>query len=234
MTGEVLWIVSHAERRLCIEEWLQEAGYEVLVAQQLSTAFIQAAQASVDLIILDSLQEQANLIALIHELHALREGVPIVIYGTGSTVEAADVLEAGANDYIFEYADQREFIARVRNMITLFRSKASSAAVNDNGLIKIGDLCINAQTRHVKRAGKTIELTRKEYDLLLYLAVRKDEVCLREDILGQVWNFDFHTGTNVVDVYILHLREKMDKGHKWKLIRTVRGAGYLLQSPVTS
>ena len=117
-------------------------------------------------------------------------------------------------------------MARIANLLKLFQT----GRMEQEEVIRIGDLVIDPLSRNVSRAEEAIELTHREYDLLLFLARRQGQVCTREDILKQVWDYDFHTGTNVVDVYILHLREKIDRGRKQKLLRTIRGTGYKLLS----
>jgi DNA-binding response OmpR family regulator len=92
----------------------------------------------------------------------------------------------------------------------------------------VQDLKINLRSRRVSRAGQYLNLTPKEYELLEYLATHLNEACTRSDILREVWGYDFAMDTNVVDVYIKHLRGKVDKGKDVKLIQTVRGVGYML------
>ncbi|WP_246246215.1 response regulator transcription factor [Paenibacillus lemnae] len=231
MNDSVLLAVTDVVRRNHIQKWLQKAGYSILVAEHLSSAMIHAKQSPPDIIIVDSALEGMKSFQVLHSFQTEKQQVPVIVLGTDGTEEAAAALEAGANDYIFDWTDEREFKARVGNLIHLFRRSKINHTKYKEQIISIGDLSINPSSRQVLRSGKPIDLTRKEFELLLYLARRKDEVCAREEILMNVWDYDFHTGTNVVDVYILHLREKMDKGYKWKLIQTVRGAGYLLRTP---
>lgn len=110
-------------------------------------------------------------------------------------------------------------LARVRSLLRLF----ASASYDGEEIIVVQDLKINLRSRRVSRAGQYLNLTPKEYELLEYLATHLNEACTRSDILREVWGYDFAMDTNVVDVYIKHLRGKVDKGKDVKLIQTVRG-----------
>jgi DNA-binding response OmpR family regulator len=98
-------------------------------------------------------------------------------------------------------------------------------------LIKVGDLTIELRTRKVYRKDIVIELTPREFELLVYLVENKNDEKSREDILSEVWGYDFIGETNLVDVYIRYLRQKLDKGYRHKLIHTVRGVGYMIKEP---
>nr|WP_237690610.1 winged helix-turn-helix domain-containing protein [Paenibacillus caui] len=100
---------------------------------------------------------------------------------------------------------------------------------HERSYIYYEDLRIETKKQKVFRGEDEISLTPKEYDLLLYLTRHRHEICTRETILQEVWGYDFSVNTNVVDVYIKHIRSKLDAGHQRKLIHTVRGAGYMLQ-----
>ncbi len=161
-------------------------------------------------------------------LERLGESLPfpvMVILREWNTREMVNALEAGANDVVEQTVPQEELAARIRSLVRLFRRFADGYLTE----LSYEDLIIELKGRRAYRGDELIKLTPKEFDLLRYLVKRAEQVCHREAILQEVWGFDFSTGTNVVDVYIRHLRKKIDKGRPRKLIHTVRGTGYIIQ-----
>ncbi|MNB75985.1 Transcriptional activator protein CopR [compost metagenome] len=152
--------------------------------------------------------------------------LPVLAISGASGGDAAEAsLKSGANDYMAYPLHEGELAARVMNLLELagLRSRQS--------VLKIGGLVLDRPRRCAMREGRNLQLTSKEFALLYFLAENCGEVCSREMILRRVWGYHFHAGTNVVDVYIRHLRVKVDKGHRQKLIHTVRGAGYVVRAP---
>jgi DNA-binding response OmpR family regulator len=131
-------------------------------------------------------------------------------------------LDSGANDYLTKPFAFEEFLARIRALLR----KRDTYSVNK---LQVGDLQLDLLTHKVIRAGKEIDLTSKEYALLEYLIRNAGTVITRTMISEHVWNMHFDTLTNVIDVYINYLRNKIDRGHKNKLIHTLRGRGYVLK-----
>lgn len=119
-----------------------------------------------------------------------------------------------------------EFKRRILNLLKLTGRRRDTVS-----LLKVDGLLLDPGRRQVSRDGTELKMTPKEFDLLYYLAENLGEVCPRAEILQQVWGYHFHADTNVVDVYIRHLRLKVDKGRRNKLIHTVRGTGYVLRTP---
>ncbi|PZT54059.1 winged helix-turn-helix transcriptional regulator [Paenibacillus silvae] len=148
----------------------------------------------------------------------------LVIIPEASPQRVIDWLDFGANDVMEEPLHPKVMLAKIRSLLRLF----ATSSYDGEEIIVVQDLKINLRSRRVSRAGQYLNLTPKEYELLEYLATHLNEACTRSDILREVWGYDFAMDTNVVDVYIKHLRGKVDKGRDAKLIQTVRGVGYML------
>ncbi|MFE0556708.1 response regulator transcription factor [Paenibacillus sp. NPDC058910] len=226
MEKVILIAADNQDRTQAVMEILKQAGYEVRHAMSYSEVVAILQRSGADLLLIDSRLPGMNHFNLVERLTGKKEQIPIIVIGNDGSDEAIQALEAGAHDYIPDDRDTRELLARIANLLKLFQT----GRMEQEEVIRIGDLVIDPLSRNVSREEEAIELTHREYDLLLFLARRQGQVCTREDILKQVWDYDFHTGTNVVDVYILHLREKIDRGRKQKLLRTIRGTGYKLVS----
>ncbi|MGF9696996.1 winged helix-turn-helix domain-containing protein [Paenibacillus sp. MABNR03] len=165
------------------------------------------------------------------ELHCLLEqkegSVPIIVITSPIPPEQVVAwLDQGVNDVIVEPIQWKVMMARIRNLLRVF----ANAVQMDEEVIVVHDLKVNLRSRRVSRAGEYLMLTPKEYELLEFLARHVNEACTRSVILREVWGYDFAMDTNVVDVYIKHLRVKVDKGRDIKLIQTVRGIGYMLHT----
>lgn len=132
-------------------------------------------------------------------------------------------LDLGAGDYLIKPFEMKELLARVRALVRGSRTSASS-------VLTVGDLTVDLTRHIVKRGDRSIDLSAKEFALLVYLMHNEGIVLGREKIEDHVWNYDYEGGTNVVDVYISYLRKKIDGGSDKKLIHTVRGSGYVLKS----
>ncbi|MEK3943398.1 response regulator transcription factor [Paenibacillus sp. FSL H3-0310] len=133
---------------------------------------------------------------------------------------------AGGNDFMTKPLHTGEFKCRILNLLTLTGRRR-----NLKYLLKVDGLMLDPSRRLVTREGIELKMTHKEFDLLYYLAANRGIICSREEILKQVWGYQFHADTNVVDVYIRHIRLKIDKGYRNKLIHTVRGTGYVMRVP---
>jgi DNA-binding response OmpR family regulator len=137
-------------------------------------------------------------------------------------------LDLGANDYITKPFQIEELLARIRVHL---RKPVQKDATGE--LLSVGDLAVNLNGHEVKRAGKLIELTPREFDLLVCLLKNKNIVLTREQLIEQVWGFDYYGDTNVVDVYVRYLRQKIDKDYDIAYILTVRGVGYTIKDNET-
>ena len=154
--------------------------------------------------------------------------IPIIMLTALSTTDdKLEGFEAGADDYLVKPFEFRELVARIRALL-----KRSSSREEQGNMLKIADLEMNLDSKEVTRAGKPIQLTAKEFQLLEYFMRNRNRVLSRADIASRIWEIDFDTKTNVIDVYVNFLRKKMDRDFEPKLIQTMVGMGYVLKAPV--
>ncbi|WP_433946605.1 response regulator transcription factor [Paenibacillus sp. SN-8-1] len=163
-------------------------------------------------------------------LRALKNASPVIYFpvivltSNPSTTELVQVFEEGAHEYVGLFRPIEELVARIHKLVDLFYGARSGAGT----LLSFADVQVQLKSRKVYRGEQLIKLTPKEYDLLCFMLRRVNHVCSREELLQEVWGYDFRVDTNVVDVYIRHLRSKLDRGHPRKIIHTVRGTGYII------
>lgn len=206
-----------------VKRGLKEEHYAVDVAPNAEKAHFLASINSYDLIILDLMLPDKDGVALCKELRNKKIHVPILMLTARNEVkDKITGLDSGADDYLTKPFAFDELLARVR---ALLRRKTS----DKQPALKIGDLELNQLTHKVKRQGKEIELTSKEYALLEYFMLHANQVITRTMISEHVWDEDFDSFTNVIDVYVNYLRNKIDKNFKKKLIQTIRGTGYIIK-----
>jgi DNA-binding response OmpR family regulator len=210
-----------------IRRALEEESYAVDVCGDGMQGLEMAREANdgrYDLLILDVMLPGLSGLEVLKTLRKESISVPVLILTARSQVDQkVKGLDAGADDYLTKPFAIEELLARVR---VLLRRGTGEAA----GILQVDDLILNPATREVTRGGRRIELTTKEYALLEYLLRNAGRVLTRPMISEHVWNLDFDTFTNVIDVYVNYLRNKIDRGRDRKLIHTVRGTGYVLRS----
>nr|WP_039808498.1 response regulator transcription factor [Jeotgalibacillus malaysiensis] len=176
-----------------------------------------------DLILLDVMLPEMTGIELLRRIRTADSETPVILLTAKDSVEdKVSGLDLGANDYITKPFQIEELLARVRAVL---RTKK----IEDVHILKAGDLILNEQTREVTRGTYEIDLTPREFDLLVYLLKNIRQVLNREQILNAVWGYDYYGDTNVVDVYIRYIRKKIDLDGHTPLIHTVRGVGYVLK-----
>lgn len=210
-----------------IIEALREATYEVIKVDNNTEAQEYVDIHDIDMLIVDQAIEMMDYTLIRRLQKRKRHFVSIILSHRLNTEDIVEGFNAGGNDYIVKPVPIEILLVRIQNLFHL---------TSNNGLeislpLAIGELTIDLKSRKVTRDSQEIHLTPKEYELLLYLARHVNEVCSREEILKQVWKYDYSLGTNVVDVYVRHLRVKLDKGYHDKMIQTSRGVGYLLGGP---
>ena len=206
-----------------IKRGLKEEGYSVDVAYDGEEGHFQATSNEYDAIILDLMLPKIDGISLCKKLRADKINVPILMLTAKDSVkDKVTGLDSGANDYLTKPFSFEELLARIRALLR----KSETATPTE---LQIGDLILDLLTHKVTRAGKEIILTNKEYALLEYLMRNPGCIVTRTMISEHVWDINFDTFTNVIDVYMNYLRNKIDKGHKKKLIETIRGRGYMIR-----
>lgn len=208
-----------------IEKGLIQSGYAIETANNGTKGLELAASGSFDLILLDIMLPGMSGFDVIKNLRSLEVNTPIFIMSAlTSTDQVVKALDLGAVDYIKKPFDWDELLARIRVV-----QKKTMGVSND---LTIEDLTIDIIGRKVKRNNKEIRLTAKEYLLLEYLARNANRVVSKNQIMERVWDLDFDTGSNIVEVHIYQLRQKIDKGFETPLIETVIGLGYMLKGEV--
>ncbi|MGA2603766.1 MAG: response regulator transcription factor [Verrucomicrobiia bacterium] len=201
---------------------LRAERYAVDVAYDGDSGWEMASSVDYDLIILDLMLPGLNGTELLRRLR--RKGskaAVLVLTARDATNDKVENFEAGADDYLTKPFAFAELLVRVKALLR-------RPPISHDHVLRIADLEIDRLTQQVKRAGKRIELTSKEYALLEYLASHAGRVLSRTMIIEHVWDESFEGLTNIVDVYVRHLRGKIDEPHPLKLLRTVRGVGYCL------
>jgi two-component system copper resistance phosphate regulon response regulator CusR len=199
---------------------LRAESFAVDVAEDGARAWELAQSYEYDLIILDLMLPQLPGEEVLRRIRRTNQRVPIlVLTARGTTEDKVHNFEAGADDYLTKPFAFAELIMRVKALLR-------RGPITRSSVLRVGDLEVDRFTQQVRRAGRRIELTPKEYALLEYLASNPGRVFSRTMIIEHVWDQSFEGLTNIVDVYVRHLRSKVDDPFPVKLIRTVRGVGY--------
>ena len=222
----VLLVEDQQKTASFIRKALLAEGFAVDVAEDGETALALATTTAFDAIVLDIMLPGRDGLSVLRILRERRVTTPVLLLSARSEVsERVDGLNAGADDYLPKPFVLAELIARVR---ALGRRSGEARAV----LLRMADLSLNTVTRQARRGEATIELSTREYRLLEHFMRSPGRICSRMELLEAVWDYSFDPGTNVVDVYVGRLREKIDARHEPKLLHTVRGFGYVLKKPL--
>ena len=201
---------------------LREQGYAVDVAADGERAVYQTSINDYDLVILDVMLPQKDGFEVCREIRAAGSEIPVLMLTARTNVSDRIMgLDSGADDYLVKPFDFLELLARTRALL-----RRGNTPYSDS--LKILDLEIDTGAKRVKRSERGISLTAKEYALLEYLARNAERVLGRAEIAEHVWGEDFDVFSNLIEVYIQRLRRKIDEGHRFRLLQTRRGEGYIL------
>jgi two-component system, OmpR family, copper resistance phosphate regulon response regulator CusR len=220
-------LVIEDEKKIAdsLKQGLNENSFCVEVAYDGRSGLGLFADGNYDMIILDLNLPDISGYEVSKEIRANNSKVPIIMLTALSTVDdKVEGFESGADDYLVKPFDFKELIARIRALM-----KRSNIMIATSNVIKVADLVLNLDNREVNRGGKKITLTAKEFQLLEFLVKNKNKVVSRAEIALNVWDIDFDTKTNVIDVYVNFLRKKLDNSFDKKLIHTQVGTGYILK-----
>ena len=221
-------LIVEDERKIAdtLKFGLDEMGFKVDVAYDGKLGYHLFCAKDFDLIILDINLPGMNGYDLCKAIRSRNERIPVLMLTSMSALnDKVEGYESGADDYMVKPFEFKELVLKIRSLL----KRTLSPGVPIGNLLKAADLEMNLDNNEVKRSGRTISLTAKEFQLLEYLLRNKNRLVSRVDIAINVWDVDFETNTNVIDVYISYLRNKVDKPFDLKLIQTHIGMGYILK-----
>lgn len=223
--GAMRILVVEDERKLAafLCAGLEEQGNVVSVCHHGDDALARLGQEAYDVVLLDIMLPGRDGLSILRRLRAQGNNVPVILLtARGDVTERVEGLDLGADDYLAKPFAMPELVARVRAVVRRRTGVGSTLLVE-------ADLTMNVATREVRRAGRTIALTPREFSLLECLLRASGRMVTRTEIIQQVWGYSFDPGTNVLDVAVQRLRRKIDDGFPMPLIQTERGVGYQLK-----
>ena len=226
MNRKILIVEDDASTSAYLAKGLGEAGYAVETASDGRDGLFLASEGIFDLIIVDRMVPGLDGLAMTGALRAANIATPVLVLSALAAVDdRVDGLKAGADDYLCKPFSFAELSARIEALV---RRSDRAASEPQKTRLSVGDLEIDLLARHVTRAGRTIALGAREFNLLEFLARHAGQVVTRTMMLEKIWNYHFDPGSNVVDVHIGRLRRKLEEGFGSPILHTVRGAGYRL------
>lgn len=219
----VLVVEDEKKTATLVRKALEAGGFAVEVRRRGDEGLATAIATPFDGIVLDIMLPGRDGLSVLRQLRAQGNRTPVLLLSArGEVNERVAGLDAGAEDYLPKPFVIAELVARVRALGR--RNTEAKAAV-----LRVGDLTLDTIAHRAERGGKIFDLTTREFRLLEFLMRYAGQICGRMSLIENVWDYDFDPGTNLVDVYIRRLREKIDDGFEPKLLQTVRGVGYLLK-----
>jgi len=222
----ILVIEDDTETANYIARGLKEHGHTVDQAADGKDGLFMALENDHDIIILDRMLPALDGLSMLKTLRSSGKQTPVIILSAlGEVDDRVEGLKSGGDDYLVKPFAFSELLARMEVLLRRGEIKP------DTGILKVADLELDRLTHKVKRAGKVITLQPREYVILEFLMQHAGQVVTRTMLLESVWEYHFDPQTNIIDVHISRLRNKIDKGFEPTLLQTVRGAGYCLQAP---
>jgi DNA-binding response OmpR family regulator len=220
--GRVLLVEDDVEIADVLRRSLRNEGYEVRTSGDGVDALEVASGFVPDLVVLDLGLPRLDGIEVCRRLRAESDVPILMLTARSETEDRVDGLDSGADDYLAKPFERQELLARIR---ALLRRRPPRGAAS----LEVGDLALNPDTREVRRGGREIELTNREFELLEFLLRNQRLVVSRERLLDEVWGYDPTAATNTIDVFISNLRRKLEAGGESRLLHTKRGAGYVIK-----
>jgi len=224
--NKILIIEDEEKIARFIELELEYEGYEVKKAFNGRDGLELVKARPFDLVLLDIMLPGLNGIEVLRRIRQFSDVPVILLTARDTVVDKVTGLDGGADDYITKPFAIEELLARIRAAL---RKKAGSNEMKTQPVLAAGDLYLDPMKREVRVNDRSLDLTKREFDLLQYLLENKNIVVKRETLLEHIWGYDFSGGTNAVDVYIRYLRAKLGEPFGQKLIHTVRGVGYVIK-----
>lgn len=225
-TPRILIIEDEIKTSITLKQGLEEKGFQVDSAFDGIKGLELATRNPYDLIVSDLMIPHLSGLTLCEKIRKMGIDTPVIMLtALGMTSDKIKGFDSGADDYMVKPFEFAELLVRIRALL-----KRSVQHSRSDVILEVDNLRVNLDTKEVVRGNKTINLTAKEFALLEYLMKNKGRVLSKSDIAEQVWNLNFDTGTNIVEVYVNYLRNKIDKEFENKLIQTRIGMGYLMKN----
>jgi len=222
---KILIVEDEEKLSRVLELELTYENYETKIANNGKDALLLMEKEAWDLVLLDIMIPELSGLEVLRRLRKTDYDTPVILLTARDQVhDKVSGLDLGANDYVTKPFQIEELLARIRAHL-----RKSTKQTKESTVLKVGELTVDVHTRQVIRENKEIELTPREYDLLVYLMQNNNIVLTRDQIVEQVWGYDYYGDTNVVDVYIRYVRQKVDKDFTTPYIQTVRGVGYMMK-----
>ncbi|TXK74021.1 response regulator transcription factor [Paenibacillus sp. N3.4] len=230
MKGNILIIEDESKIARLLEMELTYEGYTVTCATTGREGLVKALTGEYDLILLDIMLPELSGLEVLRRLRETDKHTSVILLtARDATPDKVSGLDLGANDYMTKPFEIEKVFARIRSCFRNRNLYIESNSQKESTMLVLDELAIDPATRVVEREGIQIDLTPKEFELLLYLIQNRNQVLNREQIINGVWGHEFIGETNVVDVYIRYVRKKVDYPFKKQLIHTYRGVGYCIK-----